>query len=195
MRVTYPLLFKGCAPGTHWHSVGDLRLNTTTGFVTGGGFGTSADAVAHITGQSHPSPFLSCSTSFAVARGYAVAGQRPATRSDPGWVYVLDLNRAAQMANQPIPTVVDPISLLAGTAHPPFAHEHTGDQSFVFELGGLSPTPTLTPVAWLNDPNGTSHPPTHGTPLRALIYALRDAEVFVVGHIPPALIQRRIDVY
>jgi hypothetical protein len=173
---TLPLFYKGAGPGTHWH-VHDARMS---------GFTAAASAlpnrnstIRHITAYSHPSPLISLSASFAVARQYALTGPAGvASPAAPGYVYEVDFTVAKQRILDPLLEIV----------RPSLSHLHSGDQGLILALAqGLAVAPCVHAGGSLLAP---SIPPE----LRALVYALRDGEV--LAHvIPSACITNRHAVH
>lgn len=118
---TIPTLFKGAAPGTHWHQT-DARI---CGFTAAANRPHTTNAVlGHVTNYSHPSPYLSLSFSFAVARQYALRGPLGlATAATPGFVYEVDLSTIADP-----PRAFDTLVEIAKVGN---ANEHNGDQGLL----------------------------------------------------------------
>lgn len=189
MPASIPLLYKGVAPGTHWYAKGDLTHPSSPGFVTGGGGAANRNAViTHVAGSSHPSLFLSCSLSFAVARNYAMVGANAiASQASPGWVYVISLDNC-RPAGLPTPHVYNPVELLSKGA---YVHAHTGDQDHVRDWTKV-PAPMPRSCSQMG---GYVHTPAASVELRALLFAIRDAELLVAGQIPSAALVRREAVY
>ena len=119
-----PILYKGAGPGTHWH-INDPRLG---GFITGAMPATPNAVVRHITNYSFPSAYLSFSTSFAIARSYALTGPGGlATTTSPGFVYEIDLS-----AITAAPALVDPVHSVSSNGM--FAHNHNGAGALIAEV-------------------------------------------------------------
>lgn len=174
-------LFKGAGPGTNWWS-NDARL---TGFtVAASSLPTPGAALTHITRYSHPSPYVSLSTSFAVAAHYALSGPMgAATSTTPGYVYEVDPTQASCL-------LVDPIEVLSGQW---LCHEHDGGPELI--LGVADPVGhkrvLTTPPRRLRP---SPHPAAISARLQALILAARDAEVLAQS-VPRARIVNRHAVY
>lgn len=175
-------LYKGAALGTHWHS-NDARHS---GFLASAMPQTGNGVVRHITNYSHPSPYLSFSSSFAIARGYALVGPGGvATQAAPGYVYEIDLQAAAVHFS-----ILNPVSEVSSLSNGHLAHHHEGVASLILDVAqGVSP-PSSAPRC-----GGKMHVPGISGELQALIFAIRDAEVLVSGNVPPTVIVRRHDVY
>ncbi len=154
-----PLFYKGAGPGTHWH-LNDARLSGFTAAATS--IANRNTVIRHIAAYSHPSPLISVSSSFAVARQYALTGPAGiASGAAPGYVYEIDLTVAKQK-------VIDPLFVIVKSS---LSHIHTGDQGLIVALSqALALVPCLHPGGRMLTP---SVPPE----LRALVSALRDGEV------------------
>jgi hypothetical protein len=169
-----PTLYKGAGPGTYWH-LNNPKLNG--GFTAGLVPATPNAILRHITRYSAPSPYLSFTTSFAVAREYALSGPAGvATVATPGYVYELDLSSLLVA-----PTLIDPVIAIAAASNGLFSHRHDGAQNLILEVsqgymsnGRLS----LAPQA-----GGQSTLPAVSQDLNALIFAIRDAEILVAGNV------------
>jgi hypothetical protein len=159
-------LWKGAGPGTHCHT----NDATRTGFFCPAPTGpTPAAAVRHITQQSHPSPFVSLSTSYAVAYDYATLGGAGA-----GYIYEIDTSA------DPTMKLHDPIKLIASLA-PPFVHEHDGSPELIAALALPGVNPAVLGAAPRRPGNRANLPggPLFRNELRALVNAVRDAEVLI----------------
>lgn len=175
-------LYKGAARGTHWHS-NNARLS---GFLASAMPQTGNGVVRHITNYSNPSPYLSFSSSFAIARRYALLGPGGvATQATPGYVYEIDLQAAAFQF-----LILNPVDEVSSLSNGHLAHHHEGDAQLISEVAlGVSP-PSTAPRC-----GGKMHIPGISGELQALIFAIRDAEVLISGNVPPTVIVRRHDVY
>lgn len=174
-------LFKGAAPGTYWWT-NDAVIS---GFTCAGHISaTAAAAVTHIANYSHPSPYLSLSTSFAVAEKYAKFGPGgAASPANPGYVYEVDTTQAPC-------SLFDPVELISKAW---LGHDHDGDQDLI--LGVASPGHRAIlgkPPARLG--GGSIFPPTVTPRLHALIFAIRDGEVFA-EKVPKNCVVKRHPVY
>ncbi|WP_348751651.1 hypothetical protein [uncultured Aquincola sp.] len=180
--VTSSVLYKGAGPGSHWH-VHDARLTGFSPSATAPP--TPAGVVRHIAQGSLVSPYISFTTSFAVARQYALVGVGGvASSASPGYVYEVDVSQMG------VPfTFVNPLERLIAGSNGRYCHEHNGTGALLAEIaaGMLSwsaamqsgmqyVTPTVTPE------------------LRALVFAVRDAEVLSDRSVPAAAIFRRHNV-
>jgi hypothetical protein len=177
-----PILYKGASPDTHWHRT-DPRH---TGFIVSGGQPHSPSLVTqHISYASHPSPYLSFTLSYAVAREYGRIG---ATRRKPGFVYAVDT------ALDPTLRVLDPVLTLAQAYSP--IHEHDGCPKLVPAIAskgtGHAARVLTAPPARLST---LPRPPSWRNELQAVIYSLRDAEILVHGAVPSTCITQRFTVW
>jgi hypothetical protein len=153
--------------------------------------------VRHITSFSHPSPYASFTASYAVACVYAAAGPGGvASAGAPGYVYEIDLD-AGDLAQL---ILVDPVGQIA--ANPPLGHHplvthHDGEQGLILGIASPSHLPDVlvTTPRRPGPPRADPAPAIAHPELRAVVFALRDAEVLVGGHIPEAFVSNRYDVY
>lgn len=179
----FPILYKGAGPGTHWHSH-DPR-SAFGGFTAGLLPSTPNAVIRHITNYSFPSAYLSFSTSFAIARGYALDGPAGiATASSPGYVYEIDLS-----ALMSPPSLVDPVHTLSSPVGA-FAHNHNGSDKLVAEIAGKATT-----FSQAHQCGGSMLSPAVNSSLRALIFAIRDAEVFIGSNVLSGAIINRHNVF
>jgi hypothetical protein len=167
-------LYKGVGPGTYWHK------NHTS--VLSGGFTTAAAApgvasiIRHIVNFSRSSAYLSLSTSFAVARSYALDGPGGlATPLAPGYVFEFDL---ALMKNLKVNTVEPAKELVRNNGD----LWHDGDQRLLVGIATNSRRILTKPVP--RPGAAAARPPSFRTDLEAVVRALRDAEVLVHGNLP-----------
>jgi hypothetical protein len=173
-----PTFYKGAGPGTHWHT-NNAQL---TGFTTAAVGATNRNTVVrHIVHYSHPSPLISLTSSFAVARSYALLGPAGiATRANPGIVYEIDFSLIVNP-----PRIVNPLRLIANTMA---AYLHTGDPSLILNLAQRHTYTTC------HHAGGRMLLPTFQQELYALVYALRDAEVLATA-IPNVCVFNQHSVY
>lgn len=185
-------VFKGAAPGTHWWN-NDPRMN---GFVCAAGKPLSVPAIIrHITGYSFPSPYLSFSASFAVARSYALMGPAgPASVGSPGYVYEADIDPDHV-------TLFHPCLEILQTGCSEGKHLHDGGPDLLLGIAApdahpsilvAAPPRTATHSGSAGPPNGA--PPRYLTELQAVVFALRDAEILATS-VPAGCIIRRHDVF
>jgi hypothetical protein len=177
-----PILYKGAGPGTHWH-VNDARIG---GFTTANMAATSNALLRHITNYSYPSAFLSFTTSFAIARSYALTGPAgPASSANPGRVYEVDLSTLAT-----VPTLTDPIVGISQATNGALAHSHDGAGMLIVEVArGMQ---QYSPG---HHSGGGTRIPSVSQSLKALVFAIRDGEVLLGVNVLAAAIVNRHDVY
>jgi hypothetical protein len=150
--------------------------------------GTLNFLISHITAYSQASPYSSFTTSYAIARGYALTGPGgPASKSQPGYVYLVDLQQLAKAAQV---KVVDPVSELIGALNGSLVHNHNGDGGLMAQLALGLPVSTTSTGRF-----GKATPLRLSAELQVLINAVRDAELLVEGSLPPAVVTDRDDVY
>jgi hypothetical protein len=190
-------LYKGAGPGTHWWTT---DAQTAGGFVVGHAPRNVNAIVRHIVNYSWPSPYSSFSASFAAAAAYALAGPSgKATPAKPGWVYEIDVALAIELGAH----FVDPAREILGQnpligAPGTIPTFHDGGQDLI--LGIADPavhrkvllTPPRQPgPGWQSRTGG---PPIVHHELRAVIFALRDAEVLATTDVPAACITARYPI-
>ena len=190
-------LYKGAGPGTHWWTT---DAQTAGGFVVGHAPRNVNAIIRHIVNYSWPSPYTSFSASFAAASAYALTGPRgKATASEPGWVYEIDVALAIELGTRfldPAREILqeNPYVGAPGTI-PTF---HNGGQDLILGIADpvLHRKVLLTPPRQPG-PRGQvrpSGPPIVHNELRAVIFALRDAEVLATTDVPAACITARYPV-
>ena len=182
---TIKTLFKGAGPGTHWHQ-NDARVQ---GLVGSARSSTVNAIVNHITAYSHPSPYLSVTSSFAIARRYALLGPLGlAAPSAPGCVYEIDLSAISNPVK-----LIDPIKHIASHFRGAGAHEHNGDQVLLSEIA--MGNHGAKPYAQAHQLGGRLAMPAVNAQLTALVFAIRDAELLVFGAVPHHAVVQRHDVW
>ncbi|RZL48712.1 MAG: hypothetical protein EOP71_03925 [Variovorax sp.] len=136
---------------------------------------------------SRKSNYLSFSTSYDVARRYALDGPYgQASASMPGYVYEIDL---AQITGQ-TQSVVDPIAYIASGSNGSYAHEHDGSASLLLEVAqGLT---SYTPAKHCG---GSLLAPAVSLEFRAMVNAIRDAEILLMHSVPAGAIVDRHDEF
>jgi hypothetical protein len=162
-------LWKGAGPGTYWNRT---NAQTKGGFHCPTVAGPSAaTAVRHITQTSHPSPFTSFTTSFAVAYDYATLGG-----TAKGYVYEIDTSLDRAML------IHDPIQLIASlvTAAAPI-HTHDGSLDLIPAIAQPGVHGAVLTAAPRRFGHAAALPggPHFTSELRALVLACRDAELLV----------------
>ncbi len=145
--------------------------------------------VTHITAYSNPSPYLSASTSYAIARQYALVGSDSlASPTAPGYVYEIDLG-----AIRTAVTLLDPVKDIASAYSLTGAHDHNGDQNLLAEIAKGSRG--ATPFTAAHQLGGKMAVPAVNPQLTALVFAIRDAEILVCGAVPKSAVVSRHPVW
>lgn len=195
-------LYKGAGPGTHWF-VTDPR--TAGGFLVASVPAGVNAVVRHIVNYSWPSCYSSFTASFAAACEYARSGPAgAATAANPGYVYEID----AQLALAAGVQFVDPAQVILA-ANPalgvagfvPTHHDGGADlirgiadplQAAILTTAPRRPT---NPAVAAGPAVRTGGPPVVHPHLRAVIFALRDAEVLAATNVGAGCITQRYLVY
>lgn len=180
-----PRFYKGVGVGTHLHG-NDLRLSgmrprdalMTPNIYT---------LMEHIAGNT-VSPYVSLTRSYGVAEAYARDfGRAFPTASVPGYVYAVDIDYPTPPE---VHMVLDPVSDIAAYINLPLApssYHHDGNMNFL--LGIISPVTMANHLAAHapQPPRATMppRPPKLTKELLTIVRALRDAEVIVLGSVPP----------
>jgi hypothetical protein len=189
-----PLFYKGIGVGTHHHGANLFSSGLTAR--NPGGLGTINALMAHIARGTTTTPFISLTKSFGVAEMYAFASRTAPTRATPAYIWEIEIDDPPPLGV----TVVDPVLEIAKILPSPLAHfsyQHDGDQNFL--LGIVDP-PNLGLSMHLHtrvrEPPGQygARTPNLSSELQALVRALRDAEVLVIGTIPQSCFRNRHDV-
>jgi hypothetical protein len=166
--------YKGSGPGTHfWQPANDPRLH---GFQAPLGAPPGADAaVRHITNFSAPSPYVSVSASYAIARSYALSGPLGvATKAQPGKVWLLEIDRKANNSR-----LESPVSLIAAAYPDFFAHDGGPDMLSQISFGHM-PAPSSI--------DGFQYNWNVPQELLAVVRALRDAELLADRILPACVV-------
>jgi hypothetical protein len=185
--------YRAIGVGTFHHGT-DLR---TTGMSprNPGGLYNPSSVIQHIARGAINSPCISLTKSYGVAEDYARNASRALpTPSNPAYVYEIDIP-------DPPPTpvqVVDPVVFISSHCPSPLtliSYHHDGNQDFL--LGVVNPA--MASSAPVRSPpglgGGVKRPPNLTLELEAMVFALRDAEVLVVGNLPQTCVINRYDVY
>ncbi len=156
--------------------------------------------IRHIVNYSWPSPYSSFSASFAAAAAYALAGPRgKATPAEPGWVYEIDVTVAIQLGARFVDPAREILSQNPDIGAPgTIATFHDGGQDLILGIAdpALHRKVLLTPPRQPG-PAGHTHgpgPPIVHHELRAVIFALRDAEILATTDVSAACITARYPV-
>jgi hypothetical protein len=190
-------LYKGAGPGTHWWA---NDAQTAGGFVVGHAPRNVSAIIRHVVSYSWPSPYSSFSASFAAAAAYALSGPRgKATAEQPGWVYEIDVALAQQLGVHFLDPAREILAQNPAIGSPGVIPTlHNGGQDLV--LGVADPVlhrrVLVTPP---RQPGPARHvrgagPPIVHDELRAVIFALRDAEILATNPVPEACITARYPV-
>jgi hypothetical protein len=185
-------LYKGVRIGTFLHArnlrVTGIQARNARSSVTVGSI------EHHIARGTTTSPFISLTKSFGVARDYALKGSltKP-TPANPAYVYEIDVP-------DPLPPairIVDPVAEIAAAQQLNLltnsSYHHDGDQNFLHFVVNPLWRARVSPMA--HQPGGSSNPVVMTMPLEAMVFALRDAEVLVVGNLPRSMIVHQHHVY
>ncbi len=188
-------LYKGVAPGTHHHAT-DLRTTGIAAHSPNDNVNLQA-FVQHVALGSMHSPLISLSSSYAVAAQYAAVGKRRARHGSPGYVYQIDVP-------DPVPPSIEVHDaalyianelLNSNNALTILNYRHNGDREFLLSVvnpqrfGHLKSTPPIVPSGLM-----TSSPPLLTDQLKAMVHALRDAEVMVARNVPKSWVTYRFNV-
>ncbi len=192
--IPMPIFYRGAGVGTYWHGM-DAR---TTGFTARhpGMTPTGDRLMEHIARATTASPYISLTRSYAVAWDYAISlGSRRATARTPGYVYEVEIEDRPPLGL----TIVDPAKEVASQLPAPLAsvsYQYNGLPSFLHGVVDpvtmgkflLDPGPQVPgSVGPFTAPNLTIH-------LKALVRALKDAEILAVGSIPASCVRFRHEV-
>ena len=189
------VFYRGAGVGTHWH-LNDAKI---LGFVpqSPGMARSVATMMSHIKDGTTNSPFISLTRSYSVALSYAVyAGLETPTPERPAYVYAVEIPKKHPKGL----TILDPAREILSAVADPFgevSYQHDGFPDFL--LGVIQPS---TMGEHLHKP--ISHPPPSDAlarpanldqHLEAIIRALRDSELLVVGTIPATCVIHKYPVY
>jgi hypothetical protein len=188
-------LFKGVGVGTHWHTT-NPRIVGFTAHSPGGVYNVDT-VLTHIARTTTTTPCISLTRSYGIAETYARnASRMPPTRAAPAYVYEIDLV-------DPLPPtmrIVDPVAEVTAAQGSPVAmhtYHHDGDINFL--LGVVDPRSMavhlMRPVRTPPTSAPTSRPANLSMSLEAMVRALRDFELLVIGTIPAAHVIAHHSVY
>lgn len=185
--------YKGAAPGTHWHRNDPLKGGFTAPISSSTG-PEPQDIQDHILGNSHRSPCISVTYSYAVAWSYAITSQAnnpTVDKNNPGYIYEIDIDDAVFDKN----SIIDPMMYLARLIPYSGHYQHTGIPAMLLDViePGVSQYLQRPPMR-----SNLQKPPI-GTQitdlLRVFMFVLRDAEILIFQRIPESNITARHQVY
>jgi hypothetical protein len=130
-----PIFYRGAGIGTYWHE-NDARLNGFTPKKPGAVHSIER-LMEHIARADVNSPYISLTRSYGVAYWYALFGRNPATETNPGYVYEIEINKPLPPGLQ----LLDPVKEVAVAAPEPLdlvCYQHDGLPDFI--LGLVNPT-------------------------------------------------------
>jgi hypothetical protein len=189
--------FKGVPVGSYLHGV---NVHATGIPPTNPGGKYDVDTIVRhiVLGATTSSPCVSLTKSYGVAEMYALgSGIAFPTPSNPAYVYEIAVNPGdPDVAPSGL---VDPVCEISQSQSDPSvsSYHHNGDRTFLLSIVdprrfyryGSKPSPQPKIAANASIPHISSFE------LRALVYALRDAEILVHGTIPARCIVYRHLVY
>lgn len=190
------IFYRGAGRGTHWHT-NDAR-NSASGFqpIQSGITSTVDRIIRHIARGDTNSPYVSITSSFAIAYFYAMyCGKQRPDRSNHAFVYEIEIRDLVGASFRMIDPVVELSNVVPNLPDPP-RHHHEGNFQLLHGVIGWhwlyrrhrNQNILLPP----NPPN--SGRPSTGTSvnvlpeLHAAGRALRDAEILIYGGLPSAYI-------
>ena len=188
-----PTFYKGAGIGTHWHTHDPQE----EGFMARSP-GTRPETEAlieHIVTSTVNSPYISLTRSYAVAWTYAVHRGRERPVPDcPAYVYQIEIDVSLIDGGYICDPVVEVSQTLPSRRDEFGDYQHNGLPDFLLE--GVSKGSMRDFLVGWEPP-----PPAPGilcevniTPLlEMLVYAIRDAEILVCGHIQPDLVTHRFN--
>lgn len=153
----------------------------------------SISVTQHIAYGTATSPYVSLTSSYGVAKDYAIhAGKLAPTAASPAYVYEL------HVPDDAMSLLVDPIAFIASQHRNPLAYmqyHHDGDQDFLASVASpailpLGPSPAQRP-SWAVQGTAVAQP---NLTFSAIAFALRDAEILVNGNVPASWVVNRDDV-
>jgi hypothetical protein len=187
--------FKGVGVGTYLHSTNLIAFGIAPAN-PGAAFDCNM-AIQHISSGPGNSPCISLTKSYAVAEAYARTGLFPPSPTTPAYVYEFDIPDPAPAGA----TIVDPVFVVAAQHNNPLtspSYHHNGGPNFLLGVvspkahgGFLSAHPPTPPGA----SSVIARPPNMSAELQTMVFALRDAEVLVVGNIQRAWVIQRYNIY
>ena len=191
--------YKGAGVGTHWHTHDSRRV----GFTARSPATNPRPEVLrdHIAKSTANSPYISLTRSYAVAWNYAMGGATDIrTLDNPSYVYEIEIDI-------PLPSgleIFDPVKEVAKSLPNPIdlgskgeypLYQHNGLPDFL--LGVVRPE-SMSRFLVGRQPRppgpGVPCPPNLTPELKALVNALRDAEILFHGSIPSYCVKERFEV-
>jgi hypothetical protein len=188
------IFYKGVGVGTHLHGI-DLRTTGITPFNPGASHIIDA-VMRHIVRGTVTSCYVSLTKSEGVAIDYAKNGSRlRPSASNPAYVYEISIG-------VPPPSnvrLLDPLCFIASQQQGPLvspSYHHDGNQGFLQHVINPALSLLLPPTApRLPGMGGGASAVNLSIELNAMVFALRDAEILVVGTVPQACVTYRYDIY
>lgn len=179
MRVYY----KGAGPGSYL-AINSPKLNGIK--CRDGGIAHSVNRmINHIVHGTTYSPYISLTSSYGIAEGYAATGVGAiANPNNPGFVYEIEFDDTPLVGF----TVIDPIKEISKGSNPPspINYHHDGNNEFV--LGVISPSLLggclVAPVRHPPNSGATQRAANLSRELECIARVIRDSEVLVLGNIP-----------
>ena len=142
--------------------------------------------IRHIVDGTEGSPYISLTKSYSVALAYARMGRRMAAEESPAVVHEISVESEQSVR------FVDPVLEIARNCAKDPSYQHDGLQSTLMGLVDPAHAHWLQFPIFRPPPGGAPRQGPHvSRPLTAMVRALRDAEVLVVGSIPKECIQQR----
>ena len=188
-------LYKGVGVGT-FHHTSDLR---TTGIVAAGPTANAhvAAMVDHIHNNVLTSPFISTSRSAPVAVDYALNGgsvsARP-TKANPAHVYRIDLPGKLPGNVK----IFDPVQYISDHHKNPLinpSYHHNGAPDFLLALVDPVRHAAIGTAIPASLPGSKGSAPKSSDVLVAIVNALRDAEIMILGPVLSAWVTHRYDIF
>ena len=200
------IYFRGAGPGTYWAvndavASGFQPTSLTVGdsphrlmqHIEGGRVGPHAYVA---------SPYISLTNSQNVAWVYAISGKGFATKSNPGYIYEVEIDDPPAPLPAGIQRLIDPIKDVAGmvpSPPAPIAYQHNDFPGIILAVAAPRFGPILARLGMLGPLHRMAGKVNFSTlttlHFRALVRALRDAEVLVHGYIPKSCVKARHAVY
>ena len=171
--------YKGAGIGTHWHIQDSRRIGFTARAPQN--TPTTEALVAHIAKGTVNSPYISLTSSYAVAWHYAVfSSKREPTSGNPAYIYEIEIDDSLPHGLNLLNPVKEVVHIL------PQPLQGVVDLEYMAHLlHGQTPQ--------LSDSRGDFSPDIE-LQLIALTFAQRDAEVLVHGYIPPFCVKHRFEI-